>query len=271
MEDITTRSYPLPSGYPMPVLGLGTWRLVGSLCERAVSTAIELGYRHIDTAELYDNEREVGRGIRGFNRSDLFIVSKVSSDHLRRDDAIEACKRSLDRLGTDYLDLYLVHWPNDMIPIGDTMEGMQYVVEKGMVRSIGVSNFDVSRMRDAMAASAVPISNNQVEYHPYRPRWEIPEFCREHGIALTAYCPLGKGRVLNDPVLTAIGHRHGKSAAQVSLRWLLQKGAIVIPKASSVEHLKANMDIAGWEASLEEMEEIDGIGIEARVVDVTYT
>lgn len=271
MELMANQSLELQSGYQMPVIGLGTWRLYGATCERIVRKAVELGYRHIDTAELYDNEREVGRGVSDVDREMLFITSKVSNANLHADDVIKACRGSLRRLGTDYLDLYLIHWPNDEIPMEETMEGMQYLVEEGWVRSVGVSNFDVARMQAAMSASAVPICNNQVEYHPYRPRREIPKFCREHGITLTAYCPLAKGRVLNDPTLTEIGRRHAKSAAQVSLRWLLQKGAIVIPKSSSVEHLKANMDMDGWELSAEEMSEIDDIDIKANVVDTTYT
>jgi diketogulonate reductase-like aldo/keto reductase len=271
MDRIVNQSYELLSGYSMPVLGLGTWQLAGSTCERIVKKAIELGYRHIDTAELYGNESEIGRAIRGFERGELFLTSKVASAHLRESDVIRACRRSLDRLETDYLDLYLIHWPNDSIPIEETMEGMQYLVEEGWVRSVGLSNFDVERMRHAIAASDVPICNNQVEYHPYRHRREIPEFCREYGITLTAYCPLAKGGVLDDPTLTRIGERYGKSAAQVSLRWLLQKGAIIIPKTGSPEHLKANMDLDGWELSEQDMHEIDEIDIEAKVVDATYT
>jgi 2,5-diketo-D-gluconate reductase B len=271
MASVLSQTYRLLSGHSMPVFGLGTWFLSGSTCERIVGTAIQMGYRLIDTAELYGNEGEIGRAIRGFDRSTLFITSKVSSAHLSTNDLIDACRRSLDLLGTDYLDLYLIHWPNDAIPIEYTMEGMQYLLEQGAVRSVGVSNFDVGRLQEAIAASDVPICNDQVEYHPYRPRREIPEFCREHNIALTAYCPLAKGAVLNDPVLTRIGRGYGKSAAQVSLRWLLQKGAIVIPKAGSPKHLKENLDLDGWELSTEEMQEIDKIGIEAKVVDTVYT
>lgn len=271
MESILRQRYRLPSGYEMPVLGLGTWLLTGSTCERIVSMAIQLGYRHIDTAELYGNESEIGRAIRGVDRSTLFLASKVSSAHLATSDLIQACRRSLDRLGTDYLDLYLIHWPNDAVPIEYTMEGMEYLVGERAVRSVGVSNFDVERLRDAIAASEVPICNDQVEYHPYRPRREIPEFCREHGIVLTAYCPLAKGAVLHDPVLTRIAARHGKSPAQISLRWLHQKGAVIIPKAGSIQHLEANMALDGWELSAEEMREIDSIGIEAKVVDTVYT
>lgn len=271
MESVLRQTYRLQSGYSMPVLGLGTWLLNGSACERAVSLAIQLGYRLFDTAELYGNEREIGRAIRGSDRGSLFISSKVSSAHLSTNDLIQACGRSLEHLGTGYLDLYLVHWPNDAIPIEYTMEGMQYLVQEGFVRSVGVSNFDVMRLREAVAVSEVPICNDQVEYHPYRPRREIPEFCREHNIALTAYCPLGKGAVLRDPVLTRIGRQHGKSAAQVSLRWLLQKGAVIIPKAGSLGHLQENMGLDGLELSAEEMQDIDNIGIEAKVVDTVYT
>jgi 2,5-diketo-D-gluconate reductase B len=271
MGDITSLEYPLLSGYRIPALGLGTWQLVGSACERIVAAAVELGYRHIDTAELYDNEREIARAIRGVDRGSLFLTSKVSSENLRMDDAVDACSRSLDRLRTDYLDLYLIHWPNAEIPIGETMDAMQTLVGRGMVRSIGASNFDVARLREAISASAVPICNDQVEYHPYRPRRDIPEFCRQHDITLTAYSPLARGAALRDPVLTRIGGAHGKSPAQVSLRWLLQKGAVIVPKAGSVQHLRANMDLDGWELSLEEMQEIDRIGVEAKVVDTVNT
>lgn len=271
MNEITNQSYRLASGYPMPVLGLGTWQLVGSACEGIVKAAVGLGYRHFDTAELYDNEREVGRAIQGVDRGELFVTSKVSSEHLRANDVISACMNSLDRLETDYLDLYLIHWPNDEIPLEETMDGMQYLIDEGRVRSIGLSNFDVGRMRNAISAAKSPICNNQVEYHPYRHRQQIPEFCRENYIALTAYCPLAKGRVLKDATLTRIGKQYGKSPAQVSLRWLLQKGAIVIPKAGSVEHLKANMAMDGWELSEQDMHQIDAIDIEARLVDATYT
>lgn len=270
-KNITNQMYRLASGHEMPVLGLGTWQLFGTACERITRAAIDLGYRHIDTAELYENETEIGRAIRGVDRGSLFITSKVSSEHLRANDVILACTGSLSRLETDYLDLLLIHWPNDEIPLEETMDGMQYLVEEGLVRSVGVSNFDVGRMERVMAVSEAALCNNQVEYHPYRHRREIPEFCRERNIALTAYCPLAKGRVLKDPLLARIGTRHGKSGAQVSLRWLLQKGAIVIPKASSVEHLQANMAMDGWELSEEDMHQIDAIDVEARLVDSTYT
>ncbi len=271
MESVMSQNFKLLSGYAMPVLGLGTWQLAGSRCERIASKAIELGYRHFDTAELYGNETEIGRAIAHADRANLFLTSKVSSENLRTNDVIRACTRSLERLGTSYLDLYLIHWPNDDVPLEETMDGMQYLVEEGWVRSMGVSNFDVGRLQEAMDASEAPICNDQVEYHPYRPRRELPQFCAEHKIALSAYSPLARGRILRDPVLTRIGRKYGKSPAQVSLRWLLQKGAVVLPKAGSEEHLRANMDMDGWELSTQEVQEIDGIGVEMKVVDATYT
>jgi len=271
MTSIMERTYQLLSGHNMPILGLGTWELRGGRCESTVREALELGYRHIDTAELYGNEAEIGRAIKGTDRSQLFITSKVSNSNLRSENLAQACGASLDRLGTDYLDLYLVHWPNDKIPIENTMEAMQSLVAEGKVRSIGLSNFDVKRMKDAMSASKQPISNNQVEYHPYRPRKEIPQFCEEQGVTLTAYCPLARGKVLKDKTLKQIGRKYGKSQAQVSLRWLLQKGAVVIPKASSQEHLKANMDMDDWELSSEDIAAIDALTVEKKLVDTIYT
>jgi len=266
-----SQSFQLPSGYAMPVLGLGTWQLVGAHCERTVSQALELGYRHFDTAELYGNESEIGRAIAAADRASLFLASKVSSENLRTNDVIRACTRSLERLDTSYLDLYLIHWPNDEIPIEETMDGMQYLVEEGLIRSIGVSNFDVGRLQEAIGASESPICNDQVEYHPYRPRRELPEFCAAHHIALSAYSPSGRRRVLAGRVLLRIGRRYGKSPAQVSLRWLLQKGAVVLPKAGSIEHLQANRELDGWELSPPEMQEIDEIGVEMKIIDATYT
>jgi len=271
MESVINQNQRLLSGYSMPVVGLGTWELLGSDCERIVREALELGYRHLDTAELYDNESEIGRAIRGFDRADLFITSKVGSASLRRNDVIRACHASLQRLGTDYLDLYLIHWPNDEVPIEETMDALQSLVEEELVRSIGVSNFDVRRLQKAMDASDVPVCNNQVEYHPYRPRRDLAGFCREHHVTVCAYSPLARGRVLRDPTLVRLGRGHGKSPAQVSLRWLLQKGAIVIPKAASAEHLRENTDLDGWELSMAEMREIDAIGVEQKTAEAVYT
>jgi diketogulonate reductase-like aldo/keto reductase len=271
MAGILEQTYELKSGFAMPVLALGTWELRGDECVLTVQDAVELGYRHIDTAELYENEAEIGQALRDADRGQLFITSKVANSHLRREDLLKACEASLKRLGTEYIDLYLVHWPNDDVPIAETMKAMKELVEAGKVRSVGLSNFDVGRMQEAMSASDVAICNNQVEYHPYRPRREIPQFCHKRGISVTAYCPLARGEVLGDARLVKIGKKYDKSAVQVSLRWLLQKGVIIIPKASSREHLQENADMDGWELSADDMEAIDALGVEKKLVDSTYT
>jgi diketogulonate reductase-like aldo/keto reductase len=271
MFEMLRQNLKLKNGHAIPVLGLGTWELEGKTCEETVRQALDMGYRHIDTAEAYGNEARIGNALQGFDRSDLFIVSKVSSSHLWKKDLMDACKRSLDRLATDYLDLYLVHWPNEEIPLKDTMDGMSQLVENGLVRGIGVSNFNIDWMKRAIMFSRIPIVNNQVEYHPYMNQDKLFEFCLANNAVLTAYSPLARGRVLHDHTLIEIGKGHGKSPAQVALKWLLQKGAVVIPKASSEEHLRANADMDDWELSPEEMEKINAIESETRLYNTTYT
>jgi 2,5-diketo-D-gluconate reductase B len=240
-------SHELKSGFPMPVLGLGTWQLTGQQCERAVTRALEMGYTHIDTSDDYMNEKRIGNAIRVVDRTGIFITSKVDDSRLRKRDVIESCQGSLEKLGTDYLDLYLIHRPNPTVFIEETMEGMEELVNRNMVRSVGVSNFNIAGTRDAIQASSIPVCVNQIKIHPYHYPEEAIEFCKQAGIAVTAYSPLDTGGIVNDDLLTEIGRRYGKSASQVSLRWLLDKGLVVIPKASSDEHLRENMDVFGWE------------------------
>lgn len=261
----------LKTGFEIPVLGLGTWELGGQKCRDAVRLAIELGYRHIDTAELYGNEAEIGNAIEDFDRTRLFITSKVASSHLAKKDVPDACNRSLDKLGTDYLDLYLIHWPNDEIPLEETLEAMCELVEKNYVRSIGLSNFDVERTKKAISISSEPITNLQIEFHPFTHRHVLPEFCRDEGITITAYSPLARGAVFKDETLVKIAEKYDKTPAQLSLKWLIQKGYIVIPKASSKEHLVSNMQIVDWQIDEKDMSSIDQIQHEQRLVDFKYT
>ncbi len=265
------KSLRLKSGHPMPVLGLGTWMLSGKRCEEIVRKALELGYTHIDTAEFYDNEEEIGRAIDGFERSELFITSKVWRTNLRLKDTITACEKTLKRLGTSYVDLYLIHWPNDGIPIAETMKAMKELADRGMVRSVGISNFDTGRTMEAIEASEIPVNVNQVEFHPHLYQKELLEFCKKNGVILTAYCPLARGDVLTDRTITEIAERCGKTPAQVSLKWLVQHGAVVIPKSSSAEHLRDNMGIFGWQLSEGDMRRIDSIGIHKRKVNPFFT
>lgn len=262
-------SIKLSSGREIPVLGLGTWRLTGRECIKAVKGALKLGYTHIDTATIYGNEGEIGLALKeaGVKRSGIFLTSKVWVDSLYYDGVLDACRKSLKALRTDYLDLYLIHWPSREFPMEETLDAMKRLAREGKARSIGVSNFTIPLLKEALKASGVPISVNQVEYHPYLNQGGLLEFCRDNRIVITAYCPLARKAILGDKTLSAIAGRKGKTTAQVSLRWLLQKGMAAIPKASSPEHLRENLDVFGWRLSPQEMRGIDNIGREKRMVN----
>jgi len=255
--------YELKSGHSMPVLGLGTWQLTGEDCERTVRQALEIGYTQIDTSDDYMNEETIGKALKGFDRSKIFITSKVDDSKLREQQVIDACRGSLQRLGVDYLDLYLIHRPNPTVPLEETMEGMEELVEREMVRSTGISNFSIEGTKSASEASFLPLSNNQIKIHPYHYPKDAIEFFKARSFVVTAYSPLDTGGIVSDDLLTGIGERHGKSAAQVSLRWLLQKGLVVIPKSSSREHLEENIDIFDWELSEEDSRKIDDVAMKA--------
>ncbi len=237
----------------MPALGLGTWQLRGATCEQAVRTALDLGYRHIDTAERYGNEDEVGTAISGsrIDRTEVFVTTKVWPDHFRAADLRRAADDSLRRLRMDYVDLYLLHWPNDGVPLAETIGALNEVAAQGKARAIGVSNFSAALLRQAVALSAAPIACNQVEYHVLRPQPALAEYARAAGVAITAYSPLAKGRLADHPVLARIGAKYGKSASQVALRWLVQQdGVAAIPKATREPNLRANSEI--FDFSLDE-------------------
>jgi diketogulonate reductase-like aldo/keto reductase len=251
--------FALKDGNSIPALGLGTWQLTGEICVRVVRRALELGYVHIDTAEIYGNQREIGRAIKGFPRSELFLTSKVWTNHLWYEEVLEACDRTLEELGTDYIDLYLIHWPNDEVPLKETLKAMRKLKEKGKVRSVGVSNFDVGHLEEALVVEERLVVVNQIEFHPYLYPKEVHEFCKRRGIVVTAYSPLGRGRVLQDEKIRRIARKLGRTPAQICLRWAIQKGAVVIPKASSAEHLKENLEVFGWELSEEDMADLDSL------------
>lgn len=246
-------------GERVPKIGLGTWKMRGDDCRRSVRSALEMGYRHIDTAELYNNEREVGQAIKesGVDREDIFLVSKAWSNHLGEESIQRACEGSLGRLGLEYIDLYLVHRPNVSVPLEETTAGLEGLMETRKIQAMGVSNFSVSQLDRTRSVTSKPVLTNQVEYHPFYNQDELLAYCQKHKLALTAYSPLDRGRVMRNKTLQEIGERYGKDPAQVALRWLIQQDSVVtIPKASSESHQQANLQVFDFQLTAEEMEQI---------------
>jgi 2,5-diketo-D-gluconate reductase B len=236
---------------------LGTWRLSGQECVRTVERALDLGYRHIDTAQMYANEDEVGRGIQNssVDREDIFLVTKVRTSSFSHDAVIRSTRGSLKKLQTEYVDLLLMHWPNPSVPLEETLGAMIELQHERNVKYVGVSNFPPSMVEEVTAYAE--IFCNQVEYHPYRAQDELLEQAREMDYLLTAYSPVARGGVSNDATLQEIGQAHGKTPAQVALRWLIQQEKVAaIPKAASEDHLRSNLDIFDFELNDEEMERV---------------
>jgi len=226
----------------MPSLGLGTWQLEGADAVEGVRHALELGYRHVDTARAYGNEREVGEGLRrsGVPRDEVWVTTKVWRDDLEPDRLRRSAEASLKDLGLDRVDLLLVHWPNPSVPLSDTLAALHRVRQDGLTRHMGVANFPSGLLREAVAQ--FPIHANQVEYHPYLDQRAVLDAARAHGIVVTAYSPFGTGGLLGDPVLAEIAQARGCTPAQVTLRWLLdQSGVAAIPKAATPAHRAANL------------------------------
>ncbi len=257
----------LVSGHTIPVLGLGTWALRGRQCKVVVKKAIDLGYTHIDTAWMYENQRAIGEALQeiGAARDELFITSKIHQTHLKYNEVLSQCEECLEQLQTDYVDLLLIHHPGDgTVPMEETLSAFKEIYDARKAASIGISNFSIDQVDRARAVSQVPISTNQVEYHAHHGREDLLQHCHKHQIILTAHRPLAVGRIVSDPTLKTIGEKHGKTAAQVALRWLLQKGLIVIPKASSDSHLRENLALFDWELTPEEMQDINGLSKESQ-------
>ncbi len=256
-------------GAKMPALGLGTWQLSGAACEKSVRLALDLGYRHIDTAEMYGNEAEIGRAVQasGVDRASLFITTKIWTNHLRAQDVGPTAETSRRKLKTDYVDLLLIHWPNTTVPLAETLGAMMKLKEAGKARAIGVSNFSVGQMTEALTKHKAPIACNQVEYHLLLNQRPILDYARGHGMAVVAYCPLARGQLTDNGVLTRIGARHGKTAAQVALRWLVQQpGVAAIPKATREPNLRANLEIFDFALDAAERAELDRLPGDTRVI-----
>lgn len=261
-------------GASIPLLGLGTWDLRGLACARVVEQALRLGYRHIDTAEMYDNEREVGQGFRasGVKRSDVFITTKIWPTHFAPRELERAARDCLARLRLSEVDLLLLHWPNPEIPLADTLGALGKVKRDGLARHIGVSNFTAALIEQALKISKEPIVCDQVECHPYLDQSKVIAACRRHDMAVVAYSPIARGNAGSDEVLARIGAAHGKTAAQACLRYLVQQNIVVIPRTSKVGRLKENAAIFDFAFSKSEMAEISALAHPGgRVVDWAFS
>jgi 2,5-diketo-D-gluconate reductase B len=250
------------NGAGIPALGLGTWELRGRTCARIVEQALTLGYRHIDTAQVYENEHEVGEGLRAsrVRRNEVFLTTKVWTTHFAPHDLERSTKDSLVRLRVSEVDLLLLHWPNPHVPLAETLGALAHAKTLGLARHIGVSNFTVALLDEAVAASPEPLACNQVEYHPYLDQTKVREACARHGIAVVAYSPIAKGKIKNDPTLARIGRAHGKSPAQICLRWLVQQNVVAIPRTSKIERLSENLDVFDFVLSEQDMADIFAMG-----------
>jgi 2,5-diketo-D-gluconate reductase B len=255
-------------GTRVPALGFGTFRMGGTECRRAVEDALAIGYRHIDTAQGYDNEEQVGAALADSRvpRDEIFLVTKLRPGNFRRKEALASTQESLRKLRTGYVDLLLLHWPNYEVPLEETLTALRELQDEGAVRRIGVSNFPSALVREASRHAR--LFANQVEYHPFLSQKTLLDLAHELDYLLTAYSPIARGAVADDETLSAIGREHGKSAVQVTLRWLVQQERVAaIPKASSEGHRRSNFDVFDFELSKEEMSRIDGLARGQRLVD----
>jgi diketogulonate reductase-like aldo/keto reductase len=261
-------------GARIPLMGLGTWDLRGRTCARVVEQALRLGYRHIDTAEMYDNEREVGEGLRAsaIPRNDVFVSTKVWPSHFAPRELMRAAKDSLVKLRLSEVDLLLLHWPNPQIPLSETLGALCQVKKDGMARHIGVSNFNTRLLDEAVALSTEPLVCNQFECHPFLDQSKLIAACHEKGMAVVAYSPIARGGAKNDAVLARIGREHGKTAAQVCLRYLVQQDIVVIPRTSKLERLEENASIFDFTLTDTEMAEITSLARrDGRIIDWSFS
>src|ERR1700726_4543435 len=269
---------PVPSieanGARIPLLGLGTWELRGRTCARVVEQALRLGYRHLDTAELYENEREVGEGFRasGAKRNDVFVTTKIWPNHFAPRELERAARDCLVRLRLSEVDLLLLHWPNPKVPLSETVGALCKVKRDGLARHIGISNFTVALIEEAWRATSEPLVCNQIECHPFLDQSKVIAECRKRDMAVVAYSPIARGDARGNDVLGRIGTAHDKTAVQVCLRFLVQQDIVVIPRTSKVERLSENAAIFDFALSNKEMAEIAALSQpDGRRVDWAYS
>lgn len=233
------------AGAAIPAIGLGTWQLLGEECARIVEAAVKLGYTHVDTAQGYANEEAVGDGLAasGVPRGGVFVTTKIMPTNMGEGALQRSVEESLKKLRLNHIDLLLLHWPNPMVPLAETIGALNAVKRRGLVRHIGLSNFTSAKLAEASHLTQEPLAAEQVEFHPYLEQTRMVRELRARQMALIAYCPIALGKVIGDPVIEEIARAHQRSAAQVTLRWIVQQGFVAIPKTSKVERLSENLAV----------------------------
>jgi diketogulonate reductase-like aldo/keto reductase len=259
------------NGAEIPAIGLGTWELRGDECAKLVETALQNGYTHIDTAQMYQNEREVGAGIKasGVDRDSLFVTTKIWPDNYASDDFARAVDERLALLDCGTLDLLLLHWPPGAVSMAEAVAGLNKAKRAGLARHIGISNFTVAQVEEAVALSEEPLVCNQIEYHPLINQDKVRAACARHGLAVTAYCPIARNKVADEPVMRDIAQRHDVSPAQIALAWLAGHGDVIsIPRSSRPERLADNLKALEVSLNDDEMAEISALNVRnLRLVD----
>ena len=260
-------------GFKLPIVGLGTWQLTGRDCTRLVEQAIRLGYRHIDTAQMYGNEAAVGDGVRASGkRAEVVVTTKVQPERLAPHDLERSVKESLHKLRLDVIDLLLIHWPNPRVPLAETLGALARMKQEGYVRQLGVSNFTVALLDEANKVSSEPLVCNQIECHPFLDQSKVIAATRKAGMAVVAYSPIARGGAAGDAVLEKIGKAHGKNAAQIGLRFLVQQDIVVIPRTSRIGRLEENLALFDFALSEAEMAEVRALSQrQGRIVDWSWS
>jgi diketogulonate reductase-like aldo/keto reductase len=254
-------THDLPGGDALPALGLGTWRLDGETAARSVRAALDAGYAHVDTAEGYRNERAIGEALAAHerDRDEVFLTSKVLPKNLDYESLLASCEASLDRLGTDYLDLYLIHWPNPAVSLRESLDAMATLRDRGLIRNVGVSNFSAYQLSCAHHVADVPVAVNQIEFHPWLQRPDLVDYCRETDTVVEAAAPLARTEIFDDEVVRDLAATYDRSPAQVVLNWAIRRDAVVLPKSTSPAHVRQNADL-DWsldEADLRRLDDRD--------------
>ena len=263
------KTFELKNGNKIPCIGLGTWQLNGDTCTKAVIDAIDIGYRHVDTAEIYGNQQNVGEGIKksGINRKEIFLTSKVWRSNLHKQDVVDSCKETLEAMKVDYLDLFLVHWPNEEIEIKETLEAMELLKEEGLIKNYGVSNFTEN---DLDGTKGFEVVIDQVEFHPSLYQKKLKEYCDKRKIVIIAYSPLAQGVDLKLPEVVKISEKYKKSTAQIVLNWLRQHNIVAIPRSSKKDHIKDNFISLDWDLEQVDIEILDLLNKDMRIVNSAH-